>query len=188
MIKEPIKCRYTARAYEVSPSVSRIAQTLENRELNEYLDRVLHRDSSVVWLHSGDNLVTDVGARWLINHSFVTPQASIPWYLILKSAGTGDNADTVASHASWTEITGYSQASRQLVSIAAITSGRSASNTASMASITANASITVAGFALISANTKGNTTAGVLFSVSDFASSWAGTTGNILRVTVTVSA
>jgi len=178
---------YRARAYEVDDFVARDAALLEGDELNIYLDKVLGRYGRVIWHDHGHNLVTDGGARWLITHGFVTAQSTIPWFIMPKSTGTGDVADTAASHGTWTEITGYSQTARPALTLVAPTTGRSANNTASLASITANASITVAGFALVSVNTKSATT-GTLFSISDFASSWAGTSGNILRITATVSA
>lgn len=178
---------YRARAYSVDDRIAQEAALLENAELNAFLDKVLPRHGKVIWHEYGHNLVTNVGARWLIIQGFITPQNAVPWYVMPKSTGSGDVADTASSHGGWTEITGYSQTTRPTLTLTTPTTGRSANNTSNLASITANASVTVAGFALVSVNTK-SSIGGTLFSVSDFASSWAGSASNILRITATVSA
>jgi len=79
--------------------------------------------------------------------------------------------DTSASHAGWTEVTAYSQATRPAAVFAAATTADPSviSNSGSPAVYSINGTTTVGGAFLISNNTKGGTT-GVLFSAADFQS------------------
>ena len=77
----------------------------------------------------------------------------------------------MASHAGWTEITAYSQATRPACTFGAATTADPSviSNTASVAVFSMNGTETVGGAFLTSNSTKGGTT-GVLFSAGDFQS------------------
>jgi hypothetical protein len=96
----------------------------------------------------------------------------------------------MASHAGWTEVTAYSQATRpQAVFAAATTADPSViTNSASVAVFSINGTTTVGGAFLTSNNTKGGTT-GILFSASDFTSPGdrAVVNGDTLNVTYTFS-
>lgn len=77
------------------------------------------------------------------------------------------DANTAASHAGWTELTAYSEANRQALTLGTAAAGQ-IDNTAAKATFTCNANGTVAGaLFIISNNTKGGTT-GTLFSVAPF--------------------
>jgi hypothetical protein len=177
---------YRVEAWAVPLGLSQDSARLENQELNALLDRELPRWGRVVWRERRRNLVTDQGARWLITHGFVTAQTSIPWHVMFKGSGAFANADTMATHAAWTEVTAYSQPGRQALTLTAPITGRSANNSSSPASITANATTVVHGLALTSNSTKGNT-AGTLYGGADFASSQSLASGQILRAVATVS-
>ena len=96
------------------------------------------------------------------------------WYLGLYGAGATNNpaaSDTMASHAGWTEVTAYSQATRPACTFGTPTTADPsvATNSASPATFSINATTTVGGAFLTSNNTKGGTT-GILFSAADFQS------------------
>lgn len=186
MIRTAPWFRYSATAWALPADQARVAMALEEEELRRFLCRALPRHGRPLWRRRGANLVTDEGARWLITHAFVAPKTTIPWHLMLKGAGALANSHTMASHAGWSELTGYSQTARPALTIASPSSGRSSSNAATVASITADASITVAGAVLTSSPTKGGTT-GTLYGGADFASAQALTSGQILQLTATVS-
>ena len=75
----------------------------------------------------------------------------------------------MASHAGWTEIVPYSNATRPAATFGTATTANPSvqTNSASPASFTINATATVGGAFLVSNSTKSGTT-GVLFSASDF--------------------
>jgi hypothetical protein len=173
-----------ATAWALPDRLAAKAQALEEETLEQFLDCELPLHGRKLWRRQAHNLITDEGARWVLNHTFVSAQ-TLTWYLLPKGAGAFANGDTMASHAGWSEIQAYSQTARPSLAIPTITSGRS--GVANIVSITANASTTVAGIGLTTLNSKGGTT-GTLLGGADFGSSQPLTNGQILRMTVTVSA
>jgi hypothetical protein len=94
------------------------------------------------------------------------------WYIGLYGAAASNSpaaGDTMASHAGWTEIVPYSNATRPAATFGTATTANPSvqTNSASPASFTINATATVGGAFLVSNSTKSGTT-GVLFSASDF--------------------
>lgn len=97
-------------------------------------------------------------------------------------------ADTMASHASWSELTAYSEANRQTFKAGTIASG-SLNNSAAKAVFTINANATiVAGLFMADNNTKGGTT-GTLYGMAPFASPGMKQldSGDTLTVTATLN-
>lgn len=132
------------------------------------LDRFLDRYGHVVARDQARNLVTDIGARYVINTVYPAPgdTAVLPqWYIGLRGAGTPANGDTMASHPTWSELTGYSQSTRPAFVPATATTGRSLSNAASRAIFTPTSSFTATGTFLVNNSAKGGST-GTLMSVS----------------------
>ncbi len=79
----------------------------------------------------------------------------------------GVAADTMSSHAGWTEVTAYDEATREALTLGTV-SGQSVDNSASKASFSINADSTVIGGCFVATNnTKGGTT-GVLYSIGAF--------------------
>jgi hypothetical protein len=97
------------------------------------------------------------------------------WYLgLITGPGSGTTiiaANTMSSHAGWTENTGYSNATRPAATFGTATTADPSviDNSASPASFSINATSTIAGAFLVNNSTKGGTT-GTLFSASDFQS------------------
>jgi hypothetical protein len=92
----------------------------------------------------------------------------------------------MASHAGWTEVTAYSEATRPAATFGTSTTADPSviSNTASVAVFNITSTTVVGGAFLTSNNTKGGTT-GTLFSASDFQSPGdrSVASGDVLNVT-----
>lgn len=151
------------------------------------------RDGNFKWETESHNLVVNVGAQYMCGAALTGTTAITTWYLGIYGAGASNTpaaGDTSASHAGWTEVTAYSEATRPACTFAAATLANPsvATNTASKAQFTMNAGTTVGGAFLISNNTKGGTT-GTLFSAADFQAPGDRTvvSGDVLSLTYTFS-
>ena len=146
------------------------------------------------WEESTHNLVVNVGLADMNDKYFSGSGYTAAWYLgLVTGPGAGNTyaaADTMASHAGWTEDTGYSQSTRPACSFGAATTADPSviTNSSSVAVFSINATTTVAGAFLTSDNTKSGTS-GVLFSVSNFTSPGdrSVVSGDTLNVTYTFS-
>lgn len=145
------------------------------------------------WEEENHNLVVNVGLKDMNDKYFTGSAYTATWFIGLYGSGATNNpaaGDTAASHAGWTEVTAYSQATRPSAVFAAATTADPSviTNSASVAVFSINATTTVGGAFLISNNTKGGTT-GVLFSASDFTTPGdrAVVSGDTLNVTYTFS-
>jgi len=146
------------------------------------------------WEESTHNLVVNVGLADMNDKYFSGVTYSAAWYLgLVDGPGAGNTyaaADTMASHAGWTENTGYSQSNRVTATFGSATVADPSviDNTGSVAVFSINATSTIAGAFLTSNNTKGGTT-GILFSVSNFTSPGdrSVVSGDTLNVTYTFS-
>lgn len=130
------------------------------------------KDGNLKWEESKDNLVVNVGLQDMNTKYFTGSSYTAAWYIGLYGAGASNNpaaGDTATSHAGWTEITAYSQATRPAVTFGSATAANPSvvSNSASPAQFSINGTTTVGGAFLISSDTKGGTT-GILFSATDF--------------------
>ena len=132
------------------------------------------KDGQLKWEAKEHNLVVNVGLKDMNDKYFSGSSYTAAWYIGLYGAAASNNpaaGDTMSSHAGWTEVTAYSQATRpQAVFGAATTADPSViSNASSVAVYSINGTTVVGGAFLTSDNTKGGTT-GILFSASDFQS------------------
>lgn len=134
------------------------------------------------WSDSTRNLVVDEGLDDVLNQVFdYHSQAS--WYVgLLATNPTLATGDTLASHAGWSESTGYTGDRKAYTVVTA--SGQSITNTAAKASFTFSAAATITG-AFISAASSG--TSGVLFSEATFTAK-AVASDDSLEVTYVLSA
>ena len=138
-------------------------------------------DGEVKWTEEQPNLVTTEGKNHLLDTVFHGGTVVPTWYIGLKAAGTAVAADTLASHTSWAESTGYSGTRKEWTEGAA--SSGSMTNSSSV-DYAINATATVAGVFLASA-TSGTT--GTLFGIADFATVRSVISGDTLQITLTVS-
>lgn len=150
-------------------------------------------DGKVKWTAESHNLVVNVGLQDMNTQYFKGSAYTAAWYIGLYGAASTNNpaaGDTAASHAGWTEIVPYSNATRPACSFGTATTADPSviSNSASPAAFNINATATVGGAFLISNSTKSGTT-GILFSASDFAAPGdrSVASGDTLNVTYTFS-
>lgn len=142
-------------------------------------------DGQLKWSDQIKNLVVTVGKNDLLDKYFTGSSYTATWYLgLINSGGTYSAGDTMSSHSTWTENTGYSAATRPAPTWNAAASG-SKSTTATAFSI--NASGTIGGAFMTSNNTKGGTT-GILYSAGNFTGgNRTVASGDTLNVTYTAS-
>ena len=132
------------------------------------------KDGNLKWEAQSPNLVVNVGLQDMNTKYFKGSGYTAAWYIGLYGSGsTNDPAagDTMASHAGWTEVTAYSQATRPAATFGTATTADPSviDNSGSVAVFSINGTTTVGGAFLTSDNTKGGT-AGTLFSAADFQS------------------
>jgi hypothetical protein len=144
------------------------------------------------WQEETHNLVVNVGLQDMNTKYFSGSTYTAAWYLgLITGPGSGTTiaaADTLASHAGWTEFTDYSGNRKAVTFGTATTADPSViSNSASPSQFTVSgAGGVVAGAFLCNAATG---TSGILFSASDFQSPGDRTvvSGDTLTVTYTFS-
>ena len=148
-----------------------------------YSLKCIAADGSVRWTEEVDNLVTTAGKTDIVDKYFKGSAYTAAFFLGLKATGTAVIADTLASHASWTEVTAYASATLPGITFGTTAAG---SNTATAVSYAINGTATVAGIFTTTNSAKGATT-GVLYSAGDFASARSVLSGDTLNATLTVS-
>ena len=151
------------------------------------------KDGNVKWIEKSKNLVVNVGLAYMNEQFFKGSGYSAAWYVgIYGPASTNDpsSADTMASHAGWTEVTAYTNATRPAATFGAATTADPSliANSAAVAQFNINDSANVGGAFLTTGDLPGGTS-GVLFSASDFAAPGDRVVqnGDVLSVTYTFS-
>jgi hypothetical protein len=132
------------------------------------------KDGNLKWREDNHNLVVNEGLQDMNTKYFSGSSYTAAWYLGLYGAASSNNpaaGDTMASHAGWTEVTAYSNATRPAAVFGTATTADPSviNNSGSIAVFNINGTTTVGGAFLTSNNTKGGST-GTLFSASDFQS------------------
>ena len=176
---------------------SAITKALESGESatakGVYHMQCFDKDGNLKWEAECPNLVVNGGLQDMNAKYFTGSTYTAAWYIGLYGSGSTNNpaaTDTASSHAGWTEVTPYSQATRPACTFGTPTTANPsvATNSASPAVYSINATSTVGGAFLISNSTKGGTT-GTLYSASDFTSPGdrSVVSGDTLNVTYTLS-
>jgi hypothetical protein len=161
--------------------------------LGKFKMECFDKDGNLKWSAEEKNLVVNVGLQYMCGTALTSVAQITTWYIGLYGAGASNTpaaSDTMSSHIGWTEVTPYSNATRPACTFATATTANPsvATNSASPASYTINATSTVGGAFLVSNNTKGGST-GTLFSAADFSSPGdrSVVSGDTLTVTYTLS-
>jgi len=161
--------------------------------LGKFKMECFDKDGNLKWSAEEQNLVVNQGLQYMCGTALTSVTQITSWYIGLYGAGASNSpaaGDTMSSHAGWTEVTPYSNATRPACTFATATTANPsvATNSASPASYTINATSTVGGAFLVSNNTKGGST-GTLFSAADFSSPGdrSVVSGDTLTVTYTLS-
>jgi len=161
--------------------------------LGKFKMECFDKDGNLKWSAEEKNLVVNVGLQYMCGTALTSVSQITTWYIGLYGAGASNTpaaGDTMSSHTGWTEVTPYSNATRPACTFATATTANPsvATNSASPASYTINATATVGGAFLVSNSTKGGST-GTLFSAADFSSPGdrSVVSGDTLTVTYTLS-
>lgn len=162
----------------------RQAFVMRQRWTFEAFDRFGH----LKWVDFIDaNLVVDEGLNDILDKYYKGSAYTAAHYVLLTDGTpTVAAADTMSSHAGWTEVTAYSEGSRPSFTPGAVSS-QSVDNSASKASFSINGTTTVGGAGLTTDSTKGGTT-GTLVGAGAFSGGDKGlSNGDTLNVTITAS-
>jgi hypothetical protein len=132
------------------------------------------KDGNLKWEAQSKNLVVNAGLAYMAGSALTSTTPITTWYLGLYGAGSSNTpaaGDTMSSHAGWTEVVAYSNATRVSTTFVAATTANPSvvTNTASPAVFNINGTTTVGGAFLTSGSAKSGT-AGTLFSAADFGS------------------
>lgn len=155
------------------------ALTHELRIQHLYTVECHDRNGNRKWREDFHNLVPTEGRNKYLDATLKTGLAAPAWYAMLKGNGSVQAADTLASHAGWSEITPYS-GNRPAWTPGTISSG-SVDNSASKAQFTINAATTVYGAALASVASG---TSGTLLGVGDFTTPRAVDIGDVVSLVI----
>lgn len=149
-------------------------------------------DGTLKWEETFHNLVTTAGKNKYLDATLKTGLTTPAWYIgLVNGPGAGNTyaaADTMGSHAGWTENTTYSDSTRVAWTAGSI-SGGSVDNSGAPAVFHINGAITNAGGCFLADNsTKGGTT-GTLLGVGSFTNGdrTALQSGDTLTVTLTMT-
>ena len=132
------------------------------------------KDGNLKWEAQSKNLVVNVGLQYMAGSALTSVTQITSWFLGLYGAGASNTpaaGDTMSSHAGWTEVVAYSNATRVAATFVTATTANPSvvTNTASPAVFNINGTTTVGGAFLTSGSAKSGT-AGTLFSAADFGS------------------
>ena len=141
-------------------------------------------DGRLRWVDEADNIVVTSGLNKLLDATLKTGLASPTWYLGLKNSAAGIVlADTLASHAGWTETTSTYSGNRKTWTPGTIAAG-SVDNSGSVAVFSMTGTVTIYGCLMCDQATG---TSGILYGAVDFSTSRSVASGDTLNVTVTCS-
>jgi len=132
------------------------------------------KDGNLKWEAQSKNLVVNAGLAYMAGSALTSVTQITTWYLGLYGAGASNTpaaGDTMSSHAGWTEVVAYSNATRVAATFVTATTANPSvvTNSASPATFNINGTTTVGGAFLTSGSAKSGT-AGTLFSAADFGS------------------
>ncbi len=144
------------------------------------------------WEADIDNLTPDAWLTKTLDIAYRAQTAPANFFVgLIGTSHTYAAGDTYSSHAGWTEVTPYSDATRPAWTPASA-SAKSITNTASKARFNINATATVNGAFLCTNSTKGDSTANaanILCGEGDFSQgAQSVSSGGTLDVTITVTA
>lgn len=141
-------------------------------------------DGTLRWTETAHNQVKNGGLDHMLGVTFKGSAQVTTWYVGLVTAGgtTTTAGDTLASHAGWTEATPY--AGNRIAWDEGTASGGVITSTTT-SDFTINATATIMGIFICSVNSG---TSGTLWSTADFATSQLVNSGDVLKVTYTLTA
>lgn len=165
-------------------------QNIHNLKFNNTFEVEHIRDGKVIGIHKFKNDIVNVGKNLLLDAMFfgATQVVAADWCLgLISNSGYSAlaAADTMSSHAGWTEFTGYSQSTRVAWGHASSTAQSTTNSSPVTFDITSTG--TVKGIFVTSEDTKGGTT-GTLWATALFNADVPVVNGDQFRITYTVNA
>ena len=153
-----------------------------------YVVECFDKDGKLKWTVQGKNGIVNGGKNKLLDDMFGGGSPSSPWFIGLIQDGGFTilaDSDTIASHAGWTEFTGYDEATRvEWVDDAAANEQKT--NT-TKANFTINTADTLKGIFIVDNNVKSGVT-GTLWATALFDSGdLAVVSADVIKVTYTIS-
>jgi hypothetical protein len=123
---------------------------------------------NVKWEDDIENLVVNAGLDDVLDKYFKGSEYTAAHYIGLTGGTPTPNAnDTMASHAGWTEVTAYDEATRGAPAWGAV-SGQSLDNSGSPETFTISSNDTTIGGAFLTTNATKGGTSGTLYGVGAF--------------------
>lgn len=149
-----------------------------------YTTECRDKDGNLKWRDVSHNLVTNAGENYGADVTLSGGSQITTWYVGLMAASpTPADADTMSSHAGWTEFTAYDESVRQTWTDAG-PSGGVVTNTASTADFTVSTNSSSIGGAFLTSDSTKSGTSGTLFSAVAFSGgNKAADDGDTLSVT-----
>jgi hypothetical protein len=139
-----------------------------------------------VW--EADNVCTDEGVTHMLDVTFSGGTQKTVWYLLLFNTDYTPLITNTYQAPGFTESTNYDEGARPTWQEAGVVN-KALTNSANRAYFTMNATETIYGGALVSANTKGDVVSGeVMYSSSKFSASKSVDAEDVLKVTLGLSA
>jgi len=105
-----------------------------------------HRGGALRWsAHIPHNLVPTEGLNYGVTQLYKGAAYTAAWYIgLVDSSPTVAAADTMAAHGGWTEVTSYTEAFRQTLTLGDVASGQ-ANNNAAPGTFSMNAAAVIGG-------------------------------------------
>lgn len=153
---------------------------------NTYVFECFDKDGNLKWREVVQNTVVNAGLNDVLDKYLKGSSYTAAFYVGLKGAGTIAAADTMSSHAGWSEVTDYDEATRPALTLGSVSS-QSVDNSASAAAFTISDTVTVAGGFITTDNVIGATD-GTLFGAVDFSASRSCVDDDVINVTATFTA
>lgn len=155
---------------------------------NTYLFECYDSSGNLKWTEEVKNLVVNVGLDDILDKYYKGSTYTAAHYVgLLSGTPTIAAADTMASHAGWTEIVDYSESVRQTLTLGTVSS-QSVDNSASKAAYSINGTATIGGAFVTTDSTKSGTTGTLVGAATFTAGNRSVLSGDTLNVTVTLTA
>lgn len=156
---------------------------------NTYTFEAFGPDGDLIFTETVDNIVVNVGLDDALDKYLKGAAYTAAFFVGLTSGTpTVNAANTMASHAGWTEVAAYSDSTRKALVLGAVAS-QTVNNSASKASFSINADGTTIGGAFIATNSTKSGTTGILYSVAALTGgNLVLSNGSTLNITVTCTA
>ncbi len=158
-----------------------------------FLAECFDKDGNLKWVEEADNIVVNEGLDDILDKFFKGSTYTEDFSVGLidqTSAGALVAADTgaqIGGTNAWAELTNYTEGVREDLVLGVVAS-QSVDNSASKASFSINATVTIEGAFIVNGDNAKNGVAGIIYGEAAFAAERGAINGDTLNVTVTLTA